>query len=93
MAVASFNSYIYFSWYPKYLTAGRGVLAADAGMGFEARNIAETELRAADEIWLSSASRGVLAITTLDRAPVGNGNPGPMFRQMHARFQTAKRKA
>ena len=31
MAVGSFNSYIYFSWYPKYLTAGRDVLAADAG--------------------------------------------------------------
>lgn len=68
-------------------------LAADAGMGFEARPVSAAELRRADEIWLSSASREVLAITTLDRAPVGNGDPGPMFRQMHARFQTAKRKA
>ncbi len=31
MAVASFNSYIYFSWYPKYLTSGRSVLPEDAG--------------------------------------------------------------
>ncbi len=68
-------------------------LAADAGMRFEARPVAEAELRGADEIWLSSASREVLAITTLDRAPVGNGAPGPMFRLMHACFQTAKRKA
>ncbi len=32
MALASFNSYIYFSWYPKYLQAGRNVAATDAGL-------------------------------------------------------------
>lgn len=26
MILASFNSYIYFSWFPKYLTSGRGVV-------------------------------------------------------------------
>src|SRR6185312_16965373 len=32
MALASFNSYIYFSWYPKYLKEGRHVAATEAGM-------------------------------------------------------------
>lgn len=32
MTLASFNSYIYFSWYPTYLTAGRGVSLSDAGL-------------------------------------------------------------
>ncbi len=32
MACMSFNSYIYFSWYPKYLGAGRGVEATEAGL-------------------------------------------------------------
>jgi MFS family permease len=32
MACASFNSYIYFSWFPKYLGAGRGIGQTEAGM-------------------------------------------------------------
>ncbi len=32
MACVSFNSYIYFSWYPKYLGAGRGIAATEAGL-------------------------------------------------------------
>ena len=32
MICASFNSYIYFSWFPRYLEKGRGLAAADAGM-------------------------------------------------------------
>jgi MFS family permease len=32
MALASFNSYIYFSWYPKYLKDGRHVAATEAGL-------------------------------------------------------------
>ncbi len=31
MACGSFNSYIYFSWFPKYLQSGRGVDAIQAG--------------------------------------------------------------
>ena len=32
MACGSFNSYIYFSWFPKYLKSGRGVEETEAGM-------------------------------------------------------------
>jgi MFS family permease len=32
MTLASFNSYIYFSWFPKYLKAARGISASDAGL-------------------------------------------------------------
>ena len=32
MASVSFNSYIYFSWYPKYLKAGRGITASEAAL-------------------------------------------------------------
>lgn len=31
MACGSFNSYIYFSWFPKYLKSGRGVEVIEAG--------------------------------------------------------------
>ena len=32
MALASFNSYIYFSWFPKYLKEGRHIAATEAGL-------------------------------------------------------------
>jgi sugar phosphate permease len=32
MILASFNSYIYFSWFPKYLKSGRGVELTEAGL-------------------------------------------------------------
>ena len=67
--------------------------ARDGGIPFEVRAISETELRHADEVWLSSSTREVLAITTLDGKPVGNGKPGARFRQMHEIFQTRKRAA
>jgi D-alanine transaminase len=53
--------------------------------GIEHRSIAvsEADLRSADEIWLTAATRGVLAVTTLDGKPVADGLPGPLWRRMH----------
>lgn len=67
-------------------------LAAAKGIGIELRAIPEGEVRNADELWLSSSSKEVLAITTLDGKPVGNGRPGPLFRTVHQAFQDFKRK-
>lgn len=66
-------------------------LARGAGLALEQRDVSEVEVRAADELWLTSASREVLAITTLDGRPVGKGDPGPIFRRMYALFQDLKR--
>ena len=63
-----------------------GELAARLKLPSESRRIAESELRAADEIWLAFATRGVLPVTRLDGAPVGNGKPGPLFKLMSAAF-------
>lgn len=48
--------------------------------------VPESLLRSADEIWLAFATRGVLAVTTLDGQAVGSGTPGPLFKRMHAAF-------
>ena len=57
---------------------------ADAhGIARRTVEISELQLRAADEIWLSAATRGVVAVTTLDGRSVGPGRPGPMWRRMH----------
>jgi D-alanine transaminase len=45
--------------------------------------VTEAQLRAADEVWLTAATRGVIAVTSLDGKPVGDGKPGPLWRRMH----------
>jgi D-alanine transaminase len=67
-------------------------LAAEGALRLEIRPVAEAELRHADEIWLSSSTKEVLAVTTLDGKPVGTGKPGPIFRRMHALYQEYKSK-
>ena len=57
----------------------------------EVREISEAETRNADEIWITSSTKEVLAITTLDGKPVGDGKPGMLFRRMHALYQEFKR--
>jgi D-alanine transaminase len=57
----------------------------------EVRDISEAETRSADEIWVTSSTKEVLAITTLDGKPVGDGKPGMLFLRMHALYQDFKR--
>ncbi len=67
-------------------------LAAANKVPIELREVSEDEVRRADELWLSSSSKEVLAVTTLDGHPVGDGKPGPVFKQIHRAFQDFKRK-
>ena len=56
----------------------------------EVRPVRESELRSADEIWVTSSSREVLPITTLDGKPVGSGKPGPVCARVYALYQQFK---
>jgi D-alanine transaminase len=67
-------------------------LAAANKVPIEVREVAEDEVRSADELWLSSSSKEVLAVTTLDGRPVGDGTPGPVFKLVHRAFQDFKRR-
>jgi D-alanine transaminase len=68
-------------------------LTRDGGLPFEMRPVKMEEALAADEMWLSSSTKEVLAVTTLDGKPFAGGKPGPMFRRVHALFQASKPKA
>ena len=65
-------------------------LARDAKLPVEIRDVTEAETRAADEIWVTSSSKEVLAIVKLDGRPVGTGKPGPVFRRMYQLYQEFK---
>jgi D-alanine transaminase len=68
------------------------ILAAESGIEFRNSVVSESLLRGADEIWLSFSTRGILPVTHLDAQPVGNGEPGAVFRRIHAAFQAYVRK-
>jgi D-alanine transaminase len=65
-------------------------LCAAEGIRFELRRIDRAEVFAADEVFLSSAGKEVLPVTSIDGAPVGNGTPGPVCRRLYLAYQAAK---
>ncbi len=68
-------------------------LCREAGIPLELRRIARDEVFEADELLLSSATKEVLAVTLLDRRPIGSGRPGPIYQRLYAGYQRAKQAA
>ena len=70
-------------------------LCEQAGIAFELRNVHRNEVFDADELILSSATKEILAITTLDNKPVGraatSSKPGPIYQKLFALYQEAKK--
>jgi len=65
-------------------------LAREGGLPIQVRPVPKEEALAADEMWLSSSTKEVLAVTSLDGRPFGGGKPGSVFRKVHALFQASK---
>lgn len=54
------------------------------------RAITRDEVFAADEVLLSSASKEILPVVTIDGQTIGSGAPGPVFQRLYAAYQQAK---
>ena len=67
-------------------------LAQANGLPMEFRDVGEAEVRSADELWVSSSSKEVFPIVSLDGRAVGDGKPGPVFRRMYQLYQDFKQK-
>jgi D-alanine transaminase len=67
-------------------------LARANGLPLEFKDIPDAEVRAADELWVTSSSKEVLAIVELDGKRIGDGRPGPVFRRMFQLYQEFKQK-
>ena len=69
-------------------------LCEECGIAYNLRPIPEGEVLAADELLLSSATKEILPVTTLDGDPVGHGalrgKPGPVYARLHEAYQRAK---
>jgi D-alanine transaminase len=69
-------------------------LCEDVGIAYNLRPIPEADVRSADELLLSSATKEVLAVTRLDGEAVGHGamrgKPGPVYARLYEAYQRAK---
>jgi D-alanine transaminase len=68
-------------------------LCEETGIAFNLRPVSEADVRAADEVLLSSASKEIIAVTRLDGEQVGHGalrgRPGPVYARLHEAYQRA----
>jgi D-alanine transaminase len=65
-------------------------LADAAGIPYREEAVTAEQLKSADEIWISSSTRELLPVTSLDGQPVGSGKPGPLWQQLDALYQRYK---
>jgi len=68
-------------------------LAQQHGLPYQVRDVLEAEVRAASELWMTSSTKEVLPIVSLDGRPVGDGRPGPVSARMYSWYQEFKRSA
>ena len=66
-------------------------LARKNNMPLETRRVPRRQVKTADELWIMSSTKEVVPIVKLDDKPIGSGEPGPIFKQMHQLFQDYKR--
>ena len=65
-------------------------LCAAGGIALQARRITRAEVFGADEVLLSSATKEVLPVVSIDGQAIGNGKPGAIYYQLYAAYQAAK---
>jgi D-alanine transaminase len=70
-------------------------LCEECGIAYNLRPISEADVRAADEVMLSSATKEIVGVTQIDGEPVGHGalrgKPGPVYAKLYEAYQQAKR--
>ncbi len=62
-------------------------LAQQAGLPVKQEQVAQSRLVHADELWISSSTRGVLPVIQVNGQPVGKGVPGPLWFKVAALYQ------
>jgi D-alanine transaminase len=65
-------------------------VCARAAIGCRTVPVSESQLRAADEVWLSAATRELQPVTSIDGHAVGSGRPGALWQRAYAALQRYK---
>lgn len=65
-------------------------LAANNGITYREKAIKEEELETADEIWLTSSTKEIMPVITLNGKPVAEAKPGALYKRMSAIYSAYK---
>ncbi len=65
-------------------------LAQANGLPTREEGISIARLRDAEEVWLTSSTREILAVVSIDGEAVGDGRPGPLWARMRGIYQEYK---
>lgn len=66
-------------------------MCASLNMPFTARKITRAEVFSADEVLLTSASKEVLPVVSIDEKIIGTGQPGAIFNRLYTTYQQWKK--
>jgi D-alanine transaminase len=66
------------------------ILRAHGSLPIEERPVVLAELRAADEVWLSSSTKEIAPVVSIDGEPVGDGNVGDVWLAAQTLFSAHK---
>ncbi|WP_409524832.1 aminotransferase class IV [Nitrincola sp. MINF-07-Sa-05] len=66
-------------------------LALEHQLSLQETDFGYTELIQADEVWITSSTRGVVPVIEVDSQMIGQGNKGPIWRKMFDYFTRQQR--
>ncbi len=64
-------------------------LAREAGYACREELIPVQRMLAADEVWLTGATKGIAPVVRIDGSPVGTGRPGPVWTAVNRLYEAA----
>lgn len=67
-------------------------LARNLGLATREVPITEAEIMNADEVWITSSVREIVAVVTVNGFSIGGGHPGPVHARLATEFQAYKRR-
>ena len=62
------------------------ILRTHSSLAVHEMQITKDEVLAADEVWLSSSTKELEPVVSIDGQPVGDGKPGPIWAQAQSLF-------
>ena len=62
-------------------------VARENGITVEECKISPEEIFAADELFITSTTKGVMPVTVCDRKKIGDGKPGPVSKKLRSLYQ------
>ena len=67
-----------------------GILREDCSIAVEERAVTREEVLQADEVWISTSTKEIVAVVEIDGKPVGDGEVGDVWLAAQALYSSGK---